>query len=108
MTTVRTIKLKRNSQGGLETTSLNSSAPDQASVSPAEEASTQAATTDGSATSPLSAGLPDVQGASVSGRSYLPYMIAAAVVVVVFLVIMGLQYSEMSLYQADPSVWVRK
>ncbi len=38
----------------------------------------------------------------------MPYVIAATLVVVFFLVIMALQQMEISLYQAEPSVWLKK
>jgi len=95
MTTVRTIKLKRNLQVSQELSP--SSSPTVASTpgAPQPEAAPAAA--------PLIA-----SGPQVSAKSYLPYVISASVVVLFFLIIMGLQYSEMSLYQAEPSVWVKK
>ena len=96
MTTVRTIKLKRNPQASQEVSP--SSSPTNASTpggAPQPEAAPVAA--------PLVA-----SGPQVSAKSYLPYVISASVVVLFFLIIMGLQYSEMSLYQAEPSVWVKK
>jgi hypothetical protein len=95
MTTVRTIKLKRNPQISQEPSST--ALPTEASTpgAPQPEAAQAAA--------PLVA-----SGPQVSAKSYMPYVICASVVVLFFLIIMGLQYSEMSLYQADPSVWVKK
>jgi hypothetical protein len=108
MTTVRTIKLKRNPTGSSEPMSLNVPTPEASAATPAEEGATQATTaTPSPAPAAASAPAPAMAGA-ISAKSYLPYAIAAGVVVAFFLIIMGLQYSEMSLYQADPSVWVRK
>ena len=85
MTTVRTIKLKRSNTG-----------PDQGS-----------ANTPGATSAPAAdAAAQPAEGATLSRKSYLPYTLAASVVVILILVIMGLQYSEMSLYKAAPSVWV--
>jgi len=107
MTTVRTIKLKRVPQGMSEQVTLNAPSAESAAASPAGGAAAQAtpAASPEVATTPV----PKIaSGATVSGKSYLPYTLAASFVVVIFLVIMGLQYSEMSLYQAEPSVWISK
>jgi len=103
MTTVRTIKLKRIPQGTTEAVSLNAPAPEAA-----PEGSDTQATSAAQPATPSAPAPQVVAGANVSGKSYLPYTIAASVVVVLFLVIMGIQYSEISLYQAEPSVWIRK
>ena len=100
MTTVRTIKLKRNPQGSSEPVSLTESAPAEA---------TQAEPTAVS-DAPVVAAMPGrvTAGPVVSKKAYLPYVIAASLIVIACLVIMGLQYSEMSLYKAPPSVWAQK
>lgn len=101
MTTVRTIKLKRNPQTLQEPASASSesdaSAPSDQAPAPAAQPAAVASA------APVAAA-----GSQVSAKSYLPYVIAASVVALFFLIIMGLQYSEMSLYQAEPSVWVKK
>jgi hypothetical protein len=51
---------------------------------------------------------PAVAARGVSGKTYTPYVIAASLVVIVFIVIMLLQQMEISLYQAEPSVWLKK
>ena len=108
MTTVRTIKLKRNPTGSSEPMALNIPTPETSAAAPAEAGATQAAiATQTPAPVAAAAPAPAMAGA-ISAKSYLPYAIAAGVVVAFFLIIMGLQYSELSLYQADPSVWVRK
>ena len=108
MTTVRTIKLKRNPTGSSEPMALNITTPEASAAAPTEEGATQATiATPSPALAAAAAPTPALVGA-ISAKSYMPYAIAAGVVVVFFLIIMGLQYSEMSLYQADPSVWVRK
>lgn len=90
MTTVRTIKLKRTSS--------------DFAAAPATEAG--AGTTPQAIEPGPAIAVTAAKGAS--GKSYMPYMVAALLVVIIFLAIMGLQYSEFSFYQAEPSVWVRK
>jgi len=101
MSTIRTIKLKR-ANADSSPSSLNDPSPEAVPAgneSPVE-ASPQAA-------SPESAA-PTVAARGVSGKTYTPFVIAAALVVVVFIVIMLLQQTEISLYQAEPSVWLKK
>lgn len=91
MSTIRTIKLKR--------ASADSESAPAAAVPGAEPIPPQA--------SPGPA--PTLAAAKgASSKSYMPYMIFAVLVVIAFVVIMGLQYSEFSFYEAPPSVWVKK
>lgn len=101
MPTIRTIKLKRANSGS-SPASLNDPTPEaplEGLDSPAEASSR--------ASSPSPAA-PAVAARGVSGKTYMPYVIAATLVVVFFLVIMALQQMEISLYQAEPSVWLKK
>lgn len=94
MTTIKTIKLKRASVGGEPAAEANPGAEPQPSVpSQASPAPVPAA--------------PAAKGGG-SAKSYMPYMLFALLVVILFAVIMGLQYSEFAFYQAEPSVWVKK
>lgn len=110
MTTVRTIKLKRPTAAAQD---MDVPAPQPAVQAPAEA---NVAPDAGEAASAPEAAAPvaaapvaqPAAGTAVSAKSYLPYALAAAVVVVLFLVMMGLQYSEMSFYESEPSVWVKK
>ena len=105
MATIKTIKLKRNSQMGETSGDMPESAPEETpAMEPAAEGATQ--TTAAHPTSTAVPGSMPVVGPKVSGKSYMPYMIMAIVVVVIFLVILGLQYSEIAFFQAPPSVWV--
>jgi len=95
MTTVRTIRLKR---GG-------SSAPD-----PEPVADLMAAETAAPASSPQPAAVPEVSAkaaarSTVSSKSYLIYVIAAVLTVAGIATILGLQYSEMGFYKAEPCSW---
>lgn len=105
MSTIRTIKLKRNTTVGSDLAAPPLTSPETADASPIENGTPQVAVAREAApvAEPVVA-----KGATVSGKSYRPYAIAASVVVVLFLVMMGLQYSEISFYQADPSVWLKK
>jgi hypothetical protein len=101
MSTIRTIKLKRANSDS-SPASLNDPTPEAAPEgmgSPAEAIP--------HASSPGPAA-PAVAARGVSGKTYMPYVIAATLVVVIFLVIMALQQMEISLYQAEPSVWLKK
>ena len=90
MTTLKTIKLKR----------MPPAEPIQAATSP--EASTETAP-------PVSAppGLQPVSSAKpmVSGKSYLIFALLAIAATLFCLAIVGMQYTELSFYKADPSVW---
>ena len=101
MTTVRTIKLKRGNSDS-RSASLNDPTPE---ASPEGIDSPAEASHHASAPSPATHAV-GVRG--VSGKTYTPFVIAASLVVVVFLVIMLLQQMEISLYQAEPSVWLKK
>ena len=101
MTTVRTIKLKRNPQLSADAPAAT---PPPAQAAPDGSVDTTAAET-------MASSMPEptpVPAATVSAKSYMPFTLCAAAVVLFFLVIMGLQYSEISHYQAEPSVWVKK
>jgi hypothetical protein len=101
MSTIRTIKLKRANSDS-SPSSLNDPTPEAApsgTESPAE-AIPQAA-------SPGPA-VRTVTARGVSGKTYTPFVIAASLIVIVFIVIMLLQQMEIALYQAEPSVWLKK
>lgn len=114
MTTVRTIKLKRSSQAygessgsvnlstpaAAETTPSDGSAPDSptaATLAPGETA-TQGTGPAGAATAPVAVN-------TVPGKSPVWFMLVALTAVLGLLVILGLQYSELSFYKLAPSVW---
>ena len=100
MVTVRTIKLKRANADG-EPSSLTESASESApGADPVAESAPQAA--DPVPVTPLA------RGNVASSKSYQPFVIAATVTVIVLLAVMAFQYLEISLYQAEPSVWVKK
>lgn len=93
MTTVRTIKLKRSPQ-------VSETAPEiPQDDAPASEMASAA---------PEETSAPVVVKATVSGKSYLWFVIMASLATIGILVIMGLQYSEWSFYGAEPSVWLKK
>ena len=95
MTTIKTIKLKR-------ATVESEAAPAETAPVAASEAAIPASMSRAPAPAAAAA-----QGGG-SAKSYMPYMIFALLVVILFAVIMGLQYSEFSFYEAEPSVWVKK
>jgi hypothetical protein len=101
MSTIRTIKLKRANSDS-SPASLNDPTPEAApeGMDSPDEASPQASSSTPNA--------PAVAARGVSGKTYTPYVIAASLVVIVFIVIMLLQQMEISLYQAEPSVWLKK
>jgi hypothetical protein len=97
MTTVRTIKLKRS--------------PLAADTVPENIQEVSPATETGTATpesTPEESATPLVAKATVSGKSYLWFVVMASLATIGILVIMGLQYSEWTFYGADPSVWLKK
>ena len=106
MTTVRTIKLKRSSQaygdssgdGNLSSPAASeiTSAPDMVAPAPAEltEPSASPAAPDG------------IAPKTVSAKSTVWFMLIAIFASIGLLIILGLQYSEMSFYKAIPSAWL--
>lgn len=106
MTTVRTIKLKRNPQASPESAPATLPTADAAQAPQDSTPPTQATMAPQQPVAAVPA--QPVKGTSASAKSYMPYTIFASVVVLFFLIIMGLQYSEMSHYSADPSVWIGK
>ncbi len=101
MSTIRTIKLKRANSDS-SPASLNDPTPNatpEGSESPAEVSPKD------SSPAPIAS---TVAARGVSGKTYMPFVIAASLVVVGFLVIMLLQQLEISFYQAEPSVWLTK
>ena len=101
MSTIRTIKLKRANSDS-SPSSLNDPTPEAAS---SETESPAAASPQAASSSPAA---PAVAARGVSGKTYTPFVIASALVVIVFIVIMLLQQMEISLYQAEPSAWLKK
>jgi len=101
MSTIRTIKLKRANSDS-SPASLNDPTPEASAegIDSPVEASPHA--------SSPKLGASPVTARGVSGKTYTPFVIAASLVVVVFLVIMLLQQMEISFYQAEPSVWLKK
>ena len=102
MATIKTIKLKRNPQSTMGSGPASESTPVEATgAAPAAETAPQPAA--------VAAPVPiPVAGPKVSGKSYMPYVVAASLVAIIFLVILGLQYSEISYFAESPSVWVNK
>lgn len=113
MATMKTIKLKRNPQaaeisGELpEATQEVTASVDPAVGGEAHTSATQTPEPNPAATLPDADPVPNA-GPKVSGKSYTPYVIMASVVIVLFLVILGLQYSEKAYFEAVPSVWAGK
>ncbi len=95
MTTVRTIKLKRSplaSEPVPETAQEGAPESEMAATAAPEE----------------TAAAPVAVKATVSGKSYLWFVIMASLATIGILVIMGLQYSEWKFYGDNPSVWLKK
>ncbi len=118
MTTVRTIKLKRSSQAyGDSSGSANLSSPaapestpppDVTSAEPAAPAQTAAAPAHPEETSaaPAPAHVAVAAPKTVPDKSTVWFMLIALFAAIGIMVILGLQYSEMSFYKLAPSVWL--
>lgn len=112
MVTVRTIKLKRSSQAyGDSGGSGNLSAPMVPETAPPQQNATPASPADPSP--PVGSTAPAAPVAAVAaapktvpGKSTVWFMLIALFAALGLLIILGLQYSEMSFYKADPSVWL--
>ena len=104
MTTVRTIKLKRSSQAyGDSAGSGNLSSPMAPDPVPIQESTPQ--TSDAPGTPPSSE--PEaIAYKTVPGKSTVWFMLIALFSVIGLVTILGLQYSEMSFFKIDPSVWL--
>ena len=99
MTTVRTIKLKRNPQ---PSDTVPDDIPD---TMPVQE------TSKASAESPAATNAEPVETHPVSrasSKSYTAFVILALLAAIGIMAIIGLQYSELSFYKAEPSVWLKK
>ncbi len=108
MTTIRTIKLKRSSQAYGESAGpakLSAPVATPADGAPTMESSTPA---EAPAQAPEQAGAPTAAVAikSVPEKSTVWFMLIALTAVIGLLIILGLQYSEMSFYTLAPSVWM--
>lgn len=92
MTTLKTIKLKR----------APSAEPMQAAPPPIASADAAPSVS----IPPPPPGLEPVSSKpKVSGKSYMIFAIFAIVATLFCLAIIGMQYTELSFYKADPSVW---
>lgn len=96
MTTVRTIKLKRGGAAAQEPDPVADpmTMETAAAVAPQEAAPTPVP-------QPKA-----VTYSKVSSKSYLIYVIAAALTVIGIITILSLQYAETNYYKAAPSSWV--
>ena len=88
MQTVKTIRLKKRPSE--EASLAQASAPDAVPSVPAAPLGLE----------PISAAKP-----KVSGKTYLVFAFMAIAAMLFCLAIIGMQYTEWSLYKADPSVW---
>jgi hypothetical protein len=96
MTTLKTIKLKR----------APSAEPMQASPTPIATAETSPSAP---SVPPPPPGLEPVSSKpKASSKSYTAFAILAIVATLFCLAIIGMQYTELSFYKADPSVWSAK
>jgi len=95
MTTVRTIKLKR---GG-------ATAPEAEPVAEPMTMDTAAPPAAVPAQDPVPVPQPTVSRATASRKSYMVYVIAAALTVAGFITILSLQYFEIDFYKAEPCSW---
>lgn len=103
MVTVRTIKLKRNSQAyGDSGGSGNLASPEVSETgAPPPNATPSAEQPPSLAQEPAPA-----KASPVSGKSTMWFMLIALFAAISLLAILGLQYSEMSFFKIEPSVWL--
>jgi hypothetical protein len=104
MVTVRTIKLKRSSQAYGESGSGNLTAPEASgSGAPAQTATPPVEQAGAIAQAPGAAAAP---AKTVPGKSTVWFMLIALFATISLLAILGLQFSEMSFFKIEPSVWL--
>lgn len=106
MTTVRTIKLKRSSQAyGDSSGDGNLSSPSASEIVPTPE--TASAPPEGQPEPSASSATPEIVAPNVvPGKSTVWFMLIALFAAIGLLIILGLQYSEISFYKDIPSVWL--